>query len=191
MKLRSIALLSIFLFSLIAMPVSANVGGNSIMAQAGNESTDNTSNGNDEVDEVVVQLTDGTELVDYEFNQDNSSVTLHFRSAYKQRVTITDAFIPPDSGMQEINQRSIWVNGEKEITFQVTQVDGKMGVTLQAGGGDLYGVVESAGMSLSANYNAGQVFALILMGVFVGVTLVFGVAYKRKIENTEEIEKAL
>lgn len=197
-----ILLIPLLVVSMCAMPVSASYGGNYDYAQSGfaqvenetgNETTNETQTEiqSEEVpEEVEQQLAPYADIVSYDFDKDNTSVEITLRTDYNVPITITDAKIPPNEGIGNINQEEIMIDGVETVTFDVTKVGNKMGFTITAGDG-LYGIIVTDGWSIDAQYSAEEMAIIVIMSSAVGITLVLGLAYRRKLKFSEEVEKIL
>lgn len=166
----------------VVMGVTVNVG----MAQeAGNVSTTEI----DDYDSIVGDISSTTTLTNYEFDENNETVTLWFDAVIKERVTLTDAYIEAGKDFQEVNQRKPYINGKQKVVFGVSKISGKMGVTVDAGDGLKAITWQEPGFQFSSTYTAQQMIVGMIFASGLGILLVLVVAYKRQVEYNSKIKQ--
>lgn len=145
--------------------------------------------------EVEYSFGDSLQVVGYEVDTDSGLTTIQFRAEHNVEVVITDAYIDSEATGQDrqMNRERYNVNGNQEIEFNSTIVNGNGGVTVDAQG-QLVAFVEESGSGPilgEGTYNPLTLFAQGIAGFGMGITIVLIVAYYKRAEYANELEKVL
>mgnify|MGYP000728310505 CR=1 FL=1 len=120
---------------------SAQNSDSSSSSESSNESSTSENETTETPDDVVAEINDNLTLRDYQFSEEEGTVTLLIHASDRtEQVTLTDPASAGDSGVGDVNQQGVTVNREQtvEVEFPVgySAYTGSATVWISAGAGD-------------------------------------------------------
>lgn len=146
-------------------------------------------------DEYEYEFSESVKVVDYNVNLDNGVTTIQFETDYRTEVVITDAFIDTEAQGQDrqMNRETYTISGNETIEFNSTVVDNSAGVTVDTEG-QLAAFAEEGGAGPILGKGAYSPISLMTQGVAgfaMGISLVLGLAYWKRVKYESEVKQEL